>query len=322
MNLNVVHVHLIANHVPTVGLVVALSLLLVAFAKKDEELKRITLGVFFVIALMTLPIYISGSAADIAIKDRPDISAAAVRAHKDVALVACALMGVVGAASWFGLWQARRTSRLPQGTVAAVLLVSTLTLVLMARTATLGGEIRHPEMTGGAFTASDAASAAEPAVPEAGWLTTTAIAAFVINTSWVWQASETVHFIGMCLLIGVLLAVNLRVLGMIKRVPFQALHRLLPLAILGFGLNAASGMLFFVAAPDQYTQNPSFFWKLAFIFVAGVQVFYLTVFDKTWVLGPGDDAAVTPKIVAASGLFLWFGVVFWGTMLPFLGLRF
>ena len=322
MNLNVVHVHLIANHVPTVGLVVALSLLLVAFARKDEELKRITLGVFFVIALMTLPIYISGSAADIAIKDRPDISAAAVRAHKDVALVAFALMGVVGAASWFGLWQARRTSRLPQWTPAAVLLLSTLTLVLMARTATLGGEIRHPEMTGGAFTTSDAAAADEPAVPEAGWLTTTAVAAFVINTSWVWQASETVHFIGMCLLIGVLLAVNLRILGMIKRVPFPALHRLLPLAILGFGLNAASGMLFFVAAPDQYTQNPSFFWKLAFIFVGGVQVFYLTVFDKTWVLGPGDDAAVTPKIVAASGLFLWFGVVFWGTMLPFLGLRF
>jgi hypothetical protein len=31
---------------------------------------------------------------------------------------------------------------------------------------------------------------------------------------------------------------------------------------------------------------------------------------------------MTSKIVAASGLFLWFGVVFWGTMLPFLGLRF
>jgi hypothetical protein len=322
MNLNVVHFHLIANHVPTVGLVVALSLLLVALAKKDEELKRITLGVLFVIALMTLPIYVSGSAADIAIKDRPDISAATVRAHKDVALVAFVLMGVVGAVSWFGLWQVRRTSRLPQWTVAAVLILSTLTLVLMARTATLGGEIRHPEMSGAAFTASEAPAADAPPVPEAGWLTTTAVASFVINTSWVWQASETVHFIGMCLLIGVLLAVNLRILGMIKRVPFPALHRLLPLAVLGFGLNAASGMLFFVAAPDQYTQNPSFFWKLAFIFAAGAQVFYLTVFDKTWVLGPGDDAAMTPKIVAASGLFLWFGVVFWGTMLPFLGLRF
>jgi len=126
----------------------------------------------------------------------------------------------------------------------------------------------------------------------------------------------------MCLLMGVLLAVNLRILGMIKRVSYPALHRLLPIAILGFGLNAVSGMLFFVAAPDQYTPNPSFFWKLGFIVAAGVQVFYLTVFDKTWVLGPGDDAALTPKIVAASGLFLWFGVIFWGTMLPFLGLRF
>jgi uncharacterized membrane protein len=322
MNLNVVHFHLIANHVPSVGLVVALSLLLVALAKRDEELKRITLALFFAIALVTLPVYISGSAADIAIKERPDISAANVRAHKDVALLAFALMGVVGAVAWLGLWQARRLSRLPQWTVAAVLVLSAVTLVLTARTATLGGEIRHPEMAGAAVTVSIVPAAEEPAAPEAGWLTTTAVALFVIRYSWVWQASETVHFIGMCLSIGIVLAVNLRILGMIKRVPFSALHRLLPLAVLGFGLNAVSGMLFFVAAPDQYTQNPSFFWKLAFILAAGVQVFYLTVFDKTWKLGPGDDAAITPKIVAASGLFLWFGIVFWGTMLPFLGLRF
>ena len=312
--MNVVHFHLVANHVPTVGLVVALSLLLVALAKRDEELKRVSLGVFFVIALMTLPVYISGSATDIAVADVPEISSTIVRIHKDAALVAFALMGAVGGLAWFGLWQDRRAARLPQWTVAAVLVVSALTLALMARTATLGGEIRHPEM--------GVPAAEAPAVPEAGWLTSTAVASFVITYAWVWQASETVHFIGMCLLIGVLLAVNLRILGMIKRVPFPALHRLLPLAVLGFGLNAISGMMLFIAAPDQYSQNPAFFLKIGFILLAGVQVFYLTVFDKTWVVGAGDDAAMIPKVVAAAGLFLWFGVIFWGTMLPFLGLRF
>jgi hypothetical protein len=192
MNPNVVHFHLVANHVPTVGLVVALSLLLVALAKRGEELKRVSLGVFFVIALITLPVYISGSATDIAVADLPEISATVVRIHKDAALVAFAFMGVVGGLAWVGLWQDRRTSRLPQWNVAAVLLLAALTLTLMARTATLGGEIRHPEMS--------VPAAEEPAVPGAGWLTSTAVASFVITYAWVWQASETVHFIGMCLL--------------------------------------------------------------------------------------------------------------------------
>jgi hypothetical protein len=77
----------------------------------------------------------------------------------------------------------------------------------------------------------------------------------------------------MCLLMGVLLAVNLRMLGMIKGVAFPALHRLLPVAVVGFGMNTASSMLFFVANPGQYTQNPLFFWKVTFIFLAGLQAF-------------------------------------------------
>ena len=61
-----------------------------------------------------------------------------------------------------------------------------------------------------------------------------------------------------------------------------------------------------------------FFWKVTFIFLAGLQAVYLTVSDRAWVLGSGDDAALTPRVAAAVGLFLWFGVLFWGTVLPFL----
>ena len=105
-------------------------------------------------------------------------------------------------------------------------------------------------------------------------------------------------------------------------ISFNTLDRLLPWAILGFGLNIVSGMLFFIAVPDQYTQNPSFFWKIAFIFVGGLQVFYLTVFDEAWEIEAGVEAAPRPKLVAGSMLFVWFGIIFWGTMLPFLGLKF
>src|ERR671935_711 len=53
---------------------VALGVLLLAFAKRSEELKRGALALFFVIALMSLPTYMTGYSAQKAIKDRPGVS--------------------------------------------------------------------------------------------------------------------------------------------------------------------------------------------------------------------------------------------------------
>jgi hypothetical protein len=81
-------------------------------------------------------------------------------------------------------------------------------------------------------------------------------------------------------------------------------------------------MLFFIAASDQYTQNPAFYWKLIFILLAGLNVLYLTISDEPARVGSGVDAPLRAKLIAASGIFLWFGVLFWGRLLPFLGLQF
>jgi hypothetical protein len=48
-------------------------------------------------------------------------------------------------------------------------------------------------------------------------------------------------------------------------------------------------------------------------------LFYLTVFDRIWAIGPGDEAPLTSKVVAAAGIILWFGVIYLGRMLPFIG---
>jgi hypothetical protein len=125
--------------------------------------------------------------------------------------------------------------------------------------------------------------------------------------------------IGLCLLFGVALILNLRLLGVLKNVSFAALHRLLPLGILGFAINTLTGMLFFVGTPEQYTQNIAFYWKVAFMMIASLSVLYLTFFDEPWSVGSGDDAPVTAKIVAASTIFLWLGVLYCGRMLPYLG---
>ena len=107
----------------------------------------------------------------------------------------------------------------------------------------------------------------------------------MVNSSWAWPASETVHFLGLSLSFGVLLAVNLRILGVMKQVPFADVHRLLPWGMLGFGANLITGMLFFVGQPKQYIDSAPFYWKVVFLMIAGANFLYLTVFRKAWAPG-------------------------------------
>ena len=119
---------------------------------------------------------------------------------------------------------------------------------------------------------------------------------------WSWPLVESIHFIGLTLLLGSIGAWDLRLLGLAKQVPIAAFHRLIPFAILGFGINAASGTLFLMTHPDQYVYNPAFHLKVLCLCLAGLNVmlFYLTSFRRIAGLGPGQQA-VLPEAHAQSG---------------------
>ena len=309
MNLaNLTHLHLLLNHFPTVGFLIGLGLFLAAIVGKSENLKRASLVVFFLIALLAIPTYLSGKAAQQAITGRPDVSEALIETHQDSALLALVFMELTGFVAWLGLWQFRRISRPARWNLTAVFLLSIITFGLMARTAIMGGEIRHPEIRTEGTVGSDTE-----------WLKSASIATFVNTTAWAWPLNETIHFIGLSLVLGVVLVVNLRILGVMKNVSFAALHRLLPWGILGFAVNLITGILFFITIPEQYTQNVALHWKVVLMLIAAANVLYFTLFEEAWALGPGDDAPPTAKVIAASTIFLWIGVIYFGRMMPFIG---
>ena len=140
-----------------------------------------------------------------------------------------------------------------------------------------------------------------------------------------WPAAEAVHFLGLSLSFGVLLAVNLRILGVMRQVPFADVHRLLPWGMLGFGANLITGMLFFVGQPGQYTASAPFYWKIAFLMIAGANFLYLTVFKKAWgpaARRPRFDAGLADKAMAILSSSRGSAVLYAGRMLPFLGKSF
>jgi hypothetical protein len=310
---NLAHLHLLLNHVPTVGAVVALGLLIVAFIRRDEPLKLVGLEVLFAIAVLTLPVYMTGVAAFQKLRNQPGISDTTIHLHQDVALFGFIWMEFAGFIGWVALWQARRRGRAAAGMVAAATALTIVALVVMSRAANLGGDIRHPEIGGAVATAIDPTE-----------FFASKISYVMVNSSWVWPASETVHFLGLSLTFGVLLAVNLRILGVMKQVPFGDVHRLLPWGMLGFGANLITGMLFFVGQPKQYIDSAPFYWKVVFLMIAGANFLYLTVFRKAW--APRDnalygqwDASLADKAMAVLSLFSWLAVLYGGRMLPFIG---
>ena len=139
------------------------------------------------------------------------------------------------------------------------------------------------------------------------------------DRTWLWAASESLHVIGMWLLVGIVLFVNLRMLGLFRSWSFASVHRLLPWAALGFAVNTITGMGFITAAPQMYAENISFLWKIGFLMLAGVNLLYATVFEGPWHVESGEDAPLRVKVMGASAILSWLGVMYFGRMLPFIG---
>jgi hypothetical protein len=314
--LNAPHLHLVLNHVPTIGAFVALGLLLMALIRRNEAVQQIGLEVLFIVAVVTLPVFVTGAAARPALKEGPAFSEFALRSHLDAAIYGFTVIELAGFAAWVALFQSSRRGRAARSIVTAATALLVVGLVIMGRAATLGGEIRHPEIVMTAST--EPGEGAADATLDPNQFLATWISEYLVNSPWAWPAAETIHFLGLSLSIGILLAVNLRILGVMRQVPFADVHRLLPWGMLGFGANLITGMLFFVALPAQYISNEPFHWKIVFLVIAGANFLYLTVFRKAWA-ADSYDPNLAEKAMAVASIFSWLAVLYAGRMLPYLG---
>jgi hypothetical protein len=301
------------------------ALLLLALVRRHEVLLHAGLEVLFVIAVVTLPVYVTGVATYQKLRGGPEFSDSAARAHQDVALTGFAVTEFAGFVAWLALWQSRRRGHTGRWLVTAATLLAVVALAIMGRAATLGGEIHHPEIRADASTTPAPTAVEAPAPSRSGaaadateQFLAARISQFMVNSTWAWPAAETVHFLGLSLSFGVLLAVNLRLLGVTPQVAFTDVHRLLPWGMLGFGANLITGMLFFVGQPGQYVASAPFHWKIVFLMIAGANYLYLTVFMKPWA-GDRLDSSLADKAMAVSSLVAWLAVLYAGRMLPFLG---
>ena len=140
-------------------------------------------------------------------------------------------------------------------------------------------------------------------------------------TYWLWPIMEISHFIGLSLLLGGLLVIDLRMAGHFRSFDPTVTHRLLPFVLIGFGINLLTGILFFYGDPVRYSINIGFQIKMGLVVLAGLNaVFYY------WKVGPvmycWDANTPSPpiaKFVAYTSLALWTGILLCGRLIPYVG---
>lgn len=309
--MNYSHVHIVLNHFPTIGTVFGLGAFAYSVWKKDQEIQNMSFVIFLAMAMVAIPTAITGGAADLAIQERPGVNLAMVELHRDAAVGAFCVLMLTGTFAWLALWQYRRFRAPATWTVWTVLGLAVITLGLMLRTGTLGGEISHTEIR--------AADAPEITAPPEGQGGVATVLQEWLAASWGFPMCETLHFTGLALLMGVTLLINFRLLGLLDELTFSSVHRFLPMGILGFGMTMISGMLMFNSDIPRYAELTAFFLKMVLTMIAGISVLYVTIFDDTWNLGEGVRTERRHKVFAVSTTLLWFGIMWIGRMLPSLG---
>jgi uncharacterized membrane protein len=303
------HAHMILNHFPTVGFVLALVFYMIGLARNDVVTQRTSLVVFVLCSILGVPTYVSGAASMWALTDArvAGISRPAIEAHRDMALATLFGLAFTGVAAWIELWRFRHVGRFSRPSLYLILGFAIITLAVMAETGHRGGQINHPEIR--------IAADALPADPKAG--VTRAIELLINHVIWFvpWQ---TVHFFGFSLIFGTVLAISLRVLGFWKSVSFAAVHRLLPLGVFGVVINVFSGMLILLADSSRYLNAPTFAPKIGLIVIGAAAVLYFSFSERLWKVRAEQDAPADAKWVAALVLISWSGVIMGGRLISYL----
>lgn len=152
------------------------------------------------------------------------------------------------------------------------------------------------------------------------WLENTWIADAIRTIPWLYPAFETGHYIGLSLLVGGIMLIDLRVLGVARSLPLKSMLGLLPFVWAGFIINVLTGSLLFIYGATGFGTNGAFLLKMGFMVLAGLNALAFDVSVRRsgggWVAA--DRPPTTVKGFATLSLGFWLCVVTTGRWMAYL----
>jgi len=139
-------------------------------------------------------------------------------------------------------------------------------------------------------------------------------------TLWAYPTVLFLHTVGLGFLVGINVAIDLRLLGVARKLPLAPFERLFPIMWAGFWINALSGAALILADATTKLTNPVFYVKMLFVMLGVVNMGWL---KRRLFRDPAslESWPATPqaRFVAVTSLVIWIGATTAGRLMGYLG---
>jgi len=134
---------------------------------------------------------------------------------------------------------------------------------------------------------------------------------------WSYAAVNAAHIVGIALLLGSIVPLNLRMFGLWSAVPVETLARVLvPVAATGLALAITAGVMLFATRAGEYAANPFLQAKLALVAIGTLSALALHASSGPWLQGAGRRRLAAH---AAVSTLCWTGAILCGRLIAFAG---
>jgi len=150
------HLHLLLNHFPMIGTLIAILFLAYGVYSGSKSTTKMALFTIVLMAILAIPVFLTGEPAEEAVENLPGVTEAIIEEHEEAAKLAIWIMAFLGALSAVSLVSLITSNQMNKALMGTTLLLGLITFGAMARTGYLGGQIRHTEIRSGGTTAANA----------------------------------------------------------------------------------------------------------------------------------------------------------------------
>lgn len=150
------------------------------------------------------------------------------------------------------------------------------------------------------------------------WLEASALGDWVRMSTLGYPSMIALHALGMAIMVGLALVLDLRLLGKFSGIPPAAMQRFLGIAWLGFGINFISGSALFSAQATMYIVNPVFMTKIFLVFAGAATIAILQpqlAKAGSWTNGKAPGGT---RVVAALSIIFWLTAIVLGRLTAYL----
>lgn len=153
------------------------------------------------------------------------------------------------------------------------------------------------------------------------WLEQTSLAIWVGESLWGYPIALTSHSVGMAIMVGIVLVIDLRVAGRFSSLGFVGMRKALKIAWCGFALNVISGFSLFTSQASYFATHPTFLIKIAAIILAVINAYLLQkmLTEKAEDWDGGVEVDKKAKVLAISSMVLWVTAIMAGRLIAYVG---